>query len=165
MWFSIYDPATGRFTGARLELCTQGLEADEIAQCLAAHLPEGLAALEGEHDAATRIVVDGQAEPCEPPAEDEARAFALQRAARVMHVVARIDAIEATQARPLRELSLAAAAGLAAPAAALERIRQADADIAALRAVVQALGAAQNTAELQAVQTPEPTPDADGVIS
>lgn len=77
--------------------------------------------------------------------------LAALRAARVSEAQAAIVGAEAAQARPARELALAAALGQPAPAAALVRLQRLDDSVNALRGLLAQLGAATSADELAAL--------------
>lgn len=107
--WSFYDPATGRFTGKRFTGNERTLEANR---------PQGLAAIEGEHDHLSRHVVDEEVvdwQPQQPDAEHEWNADSKrwQRRREVIELeerstlaVEEIHRLEASQLRPMRELAL-----------------------------------------------------------
>jgi hypothetical protein len=130
--YSLYDATNGLFTGKRLH-------ADD-PQKLAAHLPDGIAAIEGAHDHRsqrvqldTGRVVDYQPPPpAETPASDaRSRGWRRTSAAgdsrqRRSAVLAMIRALEVRQGRTIREATLG-------DALALPRLREIDAAILELR--------------------------------
>lgn len=162
--YSVYAADTGMLTGV-VHYCHLA----DLAQLL----PAGCAAIDGQHDhlsarvdLATRTVV-----PYQPPApaDDELQTWlwdataqrwrpvpTLQalRAQRIAPVQAAIDAQEALQARPLREISVALASGQALPPVAVARVAQIDTDIQALRVVRTALATAATEAALAAITWP-----------
>lgn len=116
-----YDLATGLLTG-------QAFVSNDPAHPFVP--PAGCGFVEGvtvwraqKVDLATGLLVDYQ-----PPAS---RADEKQQA--LSKITAQIEAIEATQARALREVTLALAAGTTPAADTVNRLRAADAQIAQLR--------------------------------
>jgi hypothetical protein len=130
--WSVYTPLTGLFTGRRLS------GSDETF--LRENLPEGTAALEGEHDHVTLRVVDGKTVPREAPdghtwmhaAEKFVPSSRLAAAEEDRAARTRIAELESKQHRPHRELALDPTN--AAARAALQSI---EAEIAALRSKVK----------------------------
>ena len=74
--------------------------------------------------------------------------------ARIAQVQVAIDAAEAEQARPMREVVSALLGGAAAPSFAAAKLTALDAEIVGLRAVRAAMAAAMTLAELEAVEWP-----------
>lgn len=131
--WSFYDPATGEFIG-------RTFTGPDTA--LAINTPRGLVALEGAHDhRIMRVNLDtGALEQWRDPPppgrhEWDGAAWKPTRLEERRTALARIAALEASQARPLREMALALAAGSDDPDAAT-RVAAIDAEIAALRAVL-----------------------------
>ena|ERR1039458_7730085 len=129
--YSLYEAATGLFTGKRLHCDDEGL--------LSARLPAGTLALEGSFDhrnqrvdLATGKVVGYRPPP--PSAEHEwnetERRWQVRPArgteGRSAVIYARIQALEATQGRAVREATLG-------DETAIKRLREIDAEINALR--------------------------------
>lgn len=115
--YSLYETATGEFTGKRLH-CDE----DEL---LTMRLPMGTLAIEGAFDPSTqRIHIETGTvvsyAPSGSSAKEERRAM----------VFARIQALEATQGRAVREAALG-------DTAALQRLRDIDAAIGELRAELE----------------------------
>lgn len=135
---SFYDLTTGLFTGQTFS-CDVA-DPPTYARLLAANLPPGCASIEGAHDRenyrvdlASGEVIDYQ--PPQPSADHEWDAAAkrwqlnaIAAAAQVAKEVAltRIQALEASQHRAVREAALG-------DAAAIIRLRTIDQQIAALR--------------------------------
>lgn len=130
-----------------------GVEAD-----LQLQLADGEAAVCGSATWLTHRVVDGAlvllATPRVPPFEgaawsphegewfdplQRAETVALARIQARYRIVEEMSALEARQARPLRELLLAWSAGRPAPAEAAARVEEIDEQMAALRAQLVAL--------------------------
>jgi hypothetical protein len=115
--YSLYEAATGLFTGKRLH-CDE----DEL---IAMKLPSGTLAIEGVFDPSRQRVhietgtVVSYA-PASPSAEEERRAL----------VFARIQALEATQGRAVREAALG-------DTMALKRLQDIDMAISELRAELE----------------------------
>lgn len=108
--WSFRDRTTGAFTGRTYS---------GPAEALGINTPEGCEAIEGEHAA--------------PPVLADARATARRDA------MEQIAALEAQQARPLREMLLALSSGSDNPVAAT-RVAMIDAEIAELRKILQEEG-------------------------
>jgi hypothetical protein len=134
--FSLYEAATGLFTGKRLQCDEEGL--------LEVRLPPGTLAIEGAHDHMSQRVELSSGKivayhPLAPSADHEwnaaAKRWQPKRAAREGEgrravVYARIHALETSQGRAIREATLG-------NAAAMQRLKEIDAEIAALRAELQ----------------------------
>lgn len=162
--YSVYSTETGLFTGQQLA---------GPADFVAANTPHGHAVLPGAHDHLCRRVhlASGTVQPWQPPpppatdwhawqwSEAAERwqpqpTLLAQRQARVDAVQRAIEAEEAQQARPLRELAVAAAAGAPTPTEAAQRLAELEGRITALRSVGAALAAAQTQQALDAVVWP-----------
>lgn len=163
--WTIYDQASGRvvtvYTGSEPELNT----------------PAGCAVVEGVCDPGTscvQLVADdfGDLQPAirpwTPPAppddewqtwawDDGMRAwrsgptFAALRRGRVADVQRQIEALEAQQLRPQRDVLTALTAGLQPPAEAVQRLQDIEAAIVPLRATRAAIAAAASETELDAI--------------
>jgi hypothetical protein len=134
--YSLYEASSGMFTGRRLHCDDDGL--------LAARLPAGTLALEGSFDhmsqrvdLSTGAVVEYH--PLAPSADHEwnaaAKSWQLRAAiredkSRRAVVFSRIHALEASQGRAVREAALG-------NTAALQRLKEIDAEIAQLRAELE----------------------------
>lgn len=93
--WSFYDPQTGLLSGATF---------GGNAEMLAANTPEGLAALEGEHNhrAKRMDIATGEVVDYTPPPPSPEQVAATARA----ETISRILALEASQLRALREAVL-----------------------------------------------------------
>jgi len=146
--WSFYRVDDGSFVGATFT----GREED-----LPLNIPAGCGAIEGAHDALSKRVVDGAVQdwiPPKPPDTDHLTHVWLPAAMhwlpvptqaafdahRQANVKAEIVAMEAQQARPLREFAIARDS--AAMAAAMTKLAELDAQIAAKRAELEARPAA-----------------------
>lgn len=162
--YSVYTIATGLFSGV-----VHDCDAADLVHML----PEGCGVIEGRHDHLCRRVdlQTGAVVPWQPPApaDDEWLTWAWNPAAerwqstatlaslkrdRIAPVLSAILAAEEVQARPLRELQVAGLLGQAAPAAAVARLQQIDADIQTLRSVRSAMTAATTESALAAITWP-----------
>jgi len=158
---AVYILETGLFTGQFL-----GGDADFVQ----ANVPAGCGVVDADVDwesqrvdLATGLVVDWQP----PKPDDDAQqtwawqpglrrwvptpTLAALAGARIAVVQVAIEAAEADQGRPLRELMLSTAAGQPAPAGAAERVARIEARIAMLRGVRAAMAAAPNEEALAAI--------------
>lgn len=98
MLASFYDPSTGLFVGRRFSGPAQKLEANT---------PEGLVAIEGHHDPASKRVDLASGEVVDyAPAVDATAVAASEAAERRANALARIRALEERQHRAVREMSL-----------------------------------------------------------
>jgi hypothetical protein len=134
--FSLYEAATGLFTGKRLQC-------DEDAR-LAMRLPPGTLAMEGAFDHMSQRVDLSTGSviayhPLAPSPDHEwnaaskrwqIRQSVRQSEGRRAVVFARIHALETNQGRAIREATLG-------DPAAMKRLKEIDAEIAALRAELQ----------------------------
>ena len=129
--FSLYEAATGLFTGKRLHCDDDGL--------LAVRLPAGTLALEGSFDPRHQRMdlTTGAVVAYRPPAptadhewDDVGKRWQVRPArtteGRSAVIYARIQALEATQGRAVREATLG-------DAAAMKRLKEIDAEINELR--------------------------------
>ena len=129
--FSLYEAATGLFTGKRLHCDDDGL--------LAVRLPAGTLAMEGafDHRRQRRDLATGAVVAYRPPApsadhewDDDGKRWQVRPArateGRSAVIYARIQALEATQGRAVREATLG-------DAAAMKRLKEIDAEINELR--------------------------------
>jgi hypothetical protein len=129
--YSLYEAATGLFTGKRLHCDDEGL--------LAVRLPAGALALEGafDHRSQRMDLTTGQVVAYRPPApsgdhewDNVAKRWQVKPAARgetrSTVIYARIQALEATQGRAVREATLG-------DASAMKRLKEIDAEITDLR--------------------------------
>jgi hypothetical protein len=129
--YSLYEAATGLFTGKRLHCDDEGL--------LSARLPAGTLAIEGTFDQRTQRLelATGQVVSYRPPppsgdhewnATEKRWQVKAARGAetRTAVIYARIQALEATQGRAVREATLG-------DAAAIKRLKEIDAEIKELR--------------------------------
>ena len=130
--YSLYEAATGLFTGKRLHCDEDGL--------LAVRLPAGTLALEGtfDHRSQRMDLSTGAVVGYRPPApsgdhewDNAAKRWQVKAAARGAEgrtavIYARIQALEATQGRAVREATLG-------DAAAMKRLKEIDAEINDLR--------------------------------
>jgi hypothetical protein len=134
--FSLYEAATGLFTGKRLQCDEEGL--------VEVRLPPGTLAIEGAHDHMSQRVEMSSGKvvayhPLAPSSDHEwnaaAKRWQVKKGVResegrraVIH--ARIHALETSQGRAIREATLG-------DAGAMKRLKEIDAEIAALRAELQ----------------------------
>ena len=130
--YSLYEAATGLFTGKRLHCDDDGL--------LAVRLPAGTLAIEGSYDPRCQRMdlATGTVVPYRPPApsadhewDTVAKRWQIKAAAhdtegRTAVIYARIQALEATQGRAVREATLG-------DASAMKRLKDIDAEIKELR--------------------------------
>jgi len=129
--FSLYEAATGLFTGKRLHCDDDGL--------LAVRLPAGTLAMEGafDHRRQRMDLATGAVVAYRPPApsadhewDDIGKRWQVKAArateGRSAVIYARIQALEATQGRAVREATLG-------DAAAMKRLKEIDAEINDLR--------------------------------
>ncbi|MGH8231237.1 MAG: hypothetical protein ACRESY_05385 [Steroidobacteraceae bacterium] len=130
--YSLYEAATGLFTGKRLHCDDEGL--------LAVRLPVGTLALEGTYDRRTQRMdlATGEVVAYRPPApspdhewDPAAKRWQVRPAApspdgRTGVIYARIQALEASQGRAVREATLG-------DARAMKRLKEIDAEIHKLR--------------------------------
>jgi hypothetical protein len=129
--YSLYEAATGIFTGKRLHCDDEGL--------LAVRLPAGTLALEGAYDHRNQRLdlATGRVVAYRPPAPsgdhewDEAGKrwqvkASVRGEGRSTVIYARIAALEATQGRAVREATLG-------DASAMKRLKDIDAEITDLR--------------------------------
>jgi hypothetical protein len=130
--YSLYEAATGLFTGKRLHCDDEGL--------LAVRLPAGTLAMEGAFDARCQRLdlATGTVVAYRPPAptgdhewDSVAKRWQIKAPAggaegRTGVIYARIQALEATQGRAVREATLG-------DAAAMKRLKEIDAEINELR--------------------------------
>lgn len=130
--YSLYEAATGLFTGKRLHCDDDGL--------LAVRLPAGTVAIEGSYDPRCQRMdlATGTIVPYRPPApsadhewDDVGKRWQIKAPARGSEgrsavIYARIQALEATQGRAVREATLG-------DAAAMKRLKDIDAEIKELR--------------------------------
>lgn len=133
---------------------------------LAINTPQGCTAIEGVHDYLCRRVnvATGEVEPYQPPkpADDEHQTWAwdaqterwlatptvaARRKALTAPLVGQIEAVEAQQARALREAVLALAAGKAPPASAVQRLADIEQAVVPLRLEIQAVSADARTVD------------------
>lgn len=140
--YSFYRTGDGTFTGDTY-----------VGSHVAAATPEGCAAIAGRFNPAAQCVdlQTGQVVAYEPPppSPEVERERSLRRVQRA------IDAAEARQARPVRELAAAAAASETPPAAAVQRLAEIEAQIQALRLTRAAIVAATTSEQLAGVAWPE----------
>ena len=134
--FSLYEAATGLFTGKRLQ-CDE----DALVEM---RLPPGTLAMEGAFDHMSQRVDLGSGEivayhPLAPSPDHEwnaaskrwqVRQGVRESEGRRAVVFARIHALETSQGRAIREATLG-------DPAAMKRLKEIDAEIAALRAELQ----------------------------
>ncbi|HWW21227.1 MAG TPA: hypothetical protein VNZ06_10510 [Steroidobacteraceae bacterium] len=134
--FSLYEAATGLFTGKRLQCDEDGL--------VEARLPPGTLAIEGAFDQMSQRVdlATGKIvayHPLAPSPDHEwnaaSKRWQVKKGARESEgrravVFARIHALETSQGRAIREATLG-------DPAAMKRLKEIDAEIAALRAELQ----------------------------
>jgi len=129
--YSLYEAATGLFTGKRLYCDDDGL--------LSVRLPAGTLAIEGEFDHRSQRVdlVTGKVVNYRPPAPSgdhewnvTERRWQVKAASgtegRTAVIYARINSLEATQGRAVREATLG-------DPAAIKRLKEIDAEIKDLR--------------------------------
>jgi hypothetical protein len=130
--YSLYEAATGLFTGKRLHCDDEGL--------LAVRLPAGALAMEGAFDHRSQRVdlATGAVVAYRPPApsgdhewDGVAKRWQVKAAVRGAEgrsavIYARIQALEATQGRAVREATLG-------DASAMKRLKEIDAEISDLR--------------------------------
>jgi hypothetical protein len=129
--YSLYEAATGLFTGKRLHCDDEGL--------LAVRLPAGTLALQGAFDPRSQRMdlATGEIVPYRPPApsgdhewDNIAKRWQVKPAvrgeSRSTVIYARIQALEATQGRAVREATLG-------DATAMKRLKEIDAEITDLR--------------------------------
>jgi hypothetical protein len=130
--YSLYEAATGLFTGKRLHCDDEGL--------LAVRLPAGTLALEGAYDHRSQRMdlSTGAVVGYRPPAPSgdhewdnvgkrwQVKAAVRGAESRTAVIYARIQALEATQGRAVREATLG-------DAAAMKRLKEIDAEINDLR--------------------------------
>jgi hypothetical protein len=130
--YSLYEAATGLFTGKRLHCDVDGL--------LAVRLPAGTLATEGAYDHRSQRMdlATGTVVPYRPPAPSgdhewdsvakrwQVKAAVVGPEGRTAVIYARIQALEATQGRAVREATLG-------DAAAMKRLKEIDAEIHELR--------------------------------
>lgn len=130
--YSLYEAATGLFTGKRLHCDDDGL--------LAVRLPAGTLAIEGSYDPRCQRMdlATGTVVAYRPPAPSpdhewdnvgkrwQIKAPAGGAEARTAVIYARIQALEATQGRAVREATLG-------DASAMKRLKEIDAEIKELR--------------------------------
>jgi hypothetical protein len=130
--YSLYEAATGLFTGKRLHCDDEGL--------LAVRLPAGTLAMEGafDHRSQRMDLSTGEVVAYRPPApsgdhewDGAAKRWQVKAAGRGTDgrtgvIYARIQALEATQGRAVREATLG-------DAAAMKRLKEIDAEINELR--------------------------------
>jgi hypothetical protein len=134
--FSLYEAATGLFTGQRLQCDEDGL--------VGARLPPGTLAIEGAYDHMSQRVDLSTGKvvayhPLAPSADHEwnaaSKRWQVRKGVRETEgrravVFARIHALETSQGRAIREATLG-------DPAAMKRLKEIDAEIAALRAELQ----------------------------
>jgi hypothetical protein len=134
--FSLYEASSGLFTGKRLQCDEDGL--------VEARLPPGTLAIEGAHDHMSQRVdlATGKVvayHPLAPSADHEwnaaSKRWQVSKGARESEgrravVFARIHALETSQGRAIREATLG-------DQTAMKRLKEIDAEIAALRAELQ----------------------------
>jgi len=129
--YSLYEAATGLFTGKRLHCDDEGL--------LAVRLPAGTLALEGafDHRCQRMDLATGEIVGYRPPAPSPDHEWdgaakrwqvkpAVRGEGRSTVIYARIQALEATQGRAVREATLG-------DASAMKRLKEIDAEITDLR--------------------------------
>jgi hypothetical protein len=115
--YSLYEAATGLFTGKRLHCDEEGL--------LSARLPAGTLAMEGSFDERRQVVdlATGAVVDYHPPLQSKAATGAETRTA---VIYARIMSLEASQGRTVREATLG-------DPIAINRLKDIDAEIRDLR--------------------------------
>jgi hypothetical protein len=129
--YSLYEAATGLFTGKRLHCDDEGL--------LAVRLPAGTLAMEGafDHRSQRMDLATGAIVAYRPPAPSSDHEWdnvgkrwqvkpAVRGETRSTVIYARIQALEATQGRAVREATLG-------DASAMKRLKEIDAEITDLR--------------------------------
>jgi len=130
--YSLYEAATGLFTGKRLHCDDDGL--------LAVRLPAGTLAIEGSYDPRCQRMdlATGTVVPYRPPVpsadhewDDVGKRWQIRAPTRGSEgrsavIYARIQALEATQGRAVREATLG-------DASAMKRLKDIDAEIKELR--------------------------------
>lgn len=166
--WSIYELATGRIvnciTGPRLDVVEQNLLPGQACIEGALRADRHLVVLQSDAEGAlVPLVVDHMPEQ---PADDElqtwswdasqwrwvaAPTLAAIKARRIAQVQAQIEALEAQQLRPQRDVLTAMAAGQPAPIEAVERLQEIEAAIVPLRTTRAAIAAAASQAELDAI--------------
>lgn len=138
--WSFWDSARGEFTGRRFS-------ADD-GSALAANTPPGCRAIEGVFDrhahrvdeVTGKVVVWRTPQPSDDHEWDaDEKAWRLSRAALRRDALARIHDLEAQQARPFREISIARELGEKPSAEALERLLTIERQISELRATLKTL--------------------------
>lgn len=163
---SLYDTATGRLLGVVADL------PDDIA---AQHAAPGTAWIDGEHDhLAARVdlaALPHQVAPWQPPAPPDTElathewdatarrwralpTLAAHRADALAKLQRLIDAAEADQARPLREIALAAATSSTPAPAAVAKLQDISATIDGLRGLRLQVLAADTLTQLHAIALP-----------
>lgn len=166
--WSFYDDVTGLFSASRVT-CS---DAD-----LAANTPAGHTALEGVYDRLSQMVdIEGASQEVvdyipDAPADDSLQTWSwdtgtkrwvatptllANKNARKVPIQAAIDAIELSDshARSLREVLLAVVASTTPPSASVTVLSDADADIQALRDVMDDIDAAADQEELDGIVWP-----------